>query len=160
MTIATDVKCDHRVGDPLVGFSSVQCPRCRGKNVYHAFSISPSGLVETLSGFDSLALQLKKIMSESRRPSGYGFDYRTLLNSLQTDPISSISNEIYRVLRYFMDLQQQSKSEGYVYLPTEELSVVNSVQVTRQSDPRAFLVVISVTTKSGQSGSVSQLLQG
>lgn len=162
MIIASEVKCDHKVGDPEVDFESSKCPRCRGKGVYYAFSMSPAGRIEFLTGFDALTFQIKKILTEARRPSGYGFDYR-VLNPQQSsgDPITAITSEIYRVMQYFMNLQRQSKSEGYNYLPTEELVSVDSVRVTRSTtDPRQVYITIYVTTRSGQTNAVTQTLIG
>jgi hypothetical protein len=157
MDIQNTVVCDHIVGNPPVGYKLSNCPRCGGAGNYGGPNFSLSGQIVTISGGDQLAQQIKKILSERMRDTGYGFDYNLLKGVISQSTILAVKNEILRCLNYLYTIQQREKSNGFYYNSNEELSngnyVVNVQQLT--SEPRELLVDVVVRSVSGAQISVT-----
>ena len=160
MILASPTLCDHVVGNPATRYVQEHCPRCRGKGVYHAFNILVTGQVEKLSGFAALSQNITKILTEEMRTTGYGFDYSVFHQGEATGDLSSgIRGEVYRAMEYLMMLQATARTQGFRYLPTEEIDSIDDVKVMRHSvDPRQYFVTIYLTTTSGLAGQVRTLL--
>jgi hypothetical protein len=146
------VTCDHTLGFPLQTFTLGTCPRCLGMGFYEASYYGGDGNVVMLSGIQLLSQQISKILTEEKRPTGYGFDYTVLGGVINPGTVTAVKSEVLRCLQYLSDSQQQEKLEGFHYLPTEEIERVNSVDAfIADSDPRTVIVNASVTTVSGKS---------
>lgn len=156
---AANVICNHVVGIPATAYILTTCPRCRGKGIYHAFNILQSGHIEFLTGVAALKQTISKILIETRRPSGYGFDYSILAGNPTGNFTDTIRAEITRVMQYLVDLQQQERAAGFRYLPTEEIAVIDEIDVERDTtDPRKYIVTVFLTTVSGVQFQVSENL--
>lgn len=144
------VFCDHVVGDPPQQFVLQTCPRCLGAGFYEASSFDTDGHAVMLSGPLLLSQQIQKILTEEKRPTGYGFDYTVLKGTINQSTVTAVKSEVQRCLQYLSDSQQQEKLEGFVYLPTEEISTIEGVDAfVPDDDPRTVTVNASVTTVSG-----------
>jgi hypothetical protein len=158
------VTCDHRVGDPVQAYMLNTCPRCLGTGKYGGPNFLASGAIETLQGSKQLSQQIRKILAENKRESGYGFDYRLLRGVIDTTTVGIVRNEIIRCLFYLRDLQIAEKKSGTAYSPTEQLDTsdqfINFVNVFQDSsEPRKLRVEIAVTTISGAQASASTVLK-
>ena len=144
------VTCDHVVGNPPQNFVLQTCPRCLGFGFYHASSFGMDGKIITLSGSPLLSQQIQKILTEDKRPTGYGFDYTVLSGTINSGTITAVKSEVLRCLQYLATNQQTEKQAGYQYLPTEEIANVSGVDATQDAnDPRQVNVSANVVTVSG-----------
>lgn len=154
------VACNHIVGNPKQSFTLLACPRCLGSGFYNALSYGPDGKVVLVSGFNKLQQQIQKILTENKRPTGYGFDYSVLTSTINAATITAIKSEISRCLLYLQGSQQQEKSEGFFYLPTEEIDKLLFVDVQiNPSDPRGVFVTAQIQTISGKPTDVTSYLR-
>lgn len=159
MFIANSTKCDHRIGDPVVAYTQNNCPRCLGAGWYGGFDFSTAGKLVEVKGVDAVVQKILKVLSEKKRPTGYGLDY-DLLSSAGTDVTNVLKYEVYRCITYLIGLQQQEKMKGVEYNPSEEISVVDSIVVQKSAtNPRMVTVSASVTTVSGLSVSTSTTIK-
>jgi hypothetical protein len=146
------VICDHVVGNPSQNFTLLGCPRCLGNGFYNASSYGHDGKVVTVFGQYLLIQQIQKILTEEKRPTGYGFDYTVLTGTINAATLTAVKAEVLRCLQYLSDSQQQEKLEGHNYLPTEEIQSVGGVDAfIPDNEPRMVIVNASVTTISGAS---------
>lgn len=152
------VKCDHQTGIPSQNFMLNTCPRCLGVGTYNAYSIGNDGRIVTVSGVNKLAQQMAKIITEPKRSSGYGFDYSVLSGIITPSTVTAIKSEVFRCLQYLKGAQEQEKLEGFLYLPTEEISTVNTLDAfVSPDDPRKVFVTVSVFTVAGSTAEVNNL---
>jgi len=158
------VTCNHILGNPLQQFILLTCPRCLGKGFYNAYQFGTDGKIVTVSGVNKLIQQIQKILTETKRPSGYGFDYSVLSGVIAPNTITAVKSEIVRCIEYLKSSQQQEKKEGFIYLPTEEIST-NGQSITvldafvTETDPRAVTVNVSVLTVAGATAGVTTQLK-
>ena len=151
MDVVSRIVCDHRAGSPLVGYTSFTCPMCLAKNVRGDFSIGSDGKIQTTGGFSALKQQMLKILTENKRASGYGFDYRLLAGVIDPGTLSAIKAEVIRCLSYLKYTQQREKYDGFTYLPSEELASLDTVAVAQDSsDPRRVYVNVTAVAVSGK----------
>jgi len=158
------VICNHVVGSPLQQFTLVTCPRCLGKGFYNSYSFGTDGKMLVVSGVNKLSQQIQKILTEAKRPSGYGFDYSVLTGVITPSTVTAVKSEILRCIEYLKASQQQEKKEGFMYLPTEEISTTaQSITVLDASvnelDPRSLLINLSVLTVAGTTTDVTTQLR-
>lgn len=152
------VKCDHVVGVPAQMFILTTCPRCLGTGVYNAYSIGPDGKIVTVMGADKLAQQITKILVESRRPSGYGFDYGLLTGVIDQSSVTAVKSEVFRCMQFLKTSQTQEKLEGFSYIPSEEIDTVSALEAFVDSaDPRRINVSVAVITKAGTTATVTNI---
>lgn len=161
MDLKCTKQCDHRVGDPVTAFTLATCPRCLGKGTYHDISFDAAGKLNTIKRVYQLNQQIEKILIENVRESGYGFDYSLLNGVIDSGRILAIQREVTRLLNYYIEnVQGTEKSSGYAYSPTEEVASIDSVKVYQDSqEPRKVVVLVSLTTVSGQSQSINVTLR-
>jgi hypothetical protein len=152
------VKCDHAVGIPSQNFMLNTCPRCLGRGTYNAYTIGTDGKIVTVSGVSKLSQQIAKILTEQKRPSGYGFDYSVLSGTITPSTITAVKSEVMRCIQYLKGVQEQEKLEGFLYLTTEEISTVNTLDAfVSAADPRQVFVTVSVFTVAGSTAEVNNL---
>jgi hypothetical protein len=143
-----EIVCDHIAGDPQEKFTLDNCPKCLGKGVIGDIQIDEHGHLKTVSGINYLKQSIKKIITESLRASGYGFNYKILINS--KDPISSaVKRELTRNINYLISLQNENVLNGYNYLPTEKLNEIEKIEVIKSTDPRQLNIILYCRTVSG-----------
>jgi len=158
MDLLNRVVCDHKIGDQ--SFIRERCPRCLGKNFYGGYSIGKDGDIEIVTKVDALNQQILKILTEDRRPSGYGFDHNLLAGVIDASKIAAIKAEIIRCISYLYFLQQSEKKSGFFYAPSEELNKIESVSVAQdESEPRRVFATIVVSTVSGRTVTTSTMLR-
>ncbi len=156
MDIQNQVTCDHRVGNPVISYEKVKCPKCKGLGVYGSIGFSGGGGVEFVKGPNMLVQQLKKLLTERRRSSGYGFDYSVLSGVIDDSKLMAIKNEIIRCLSYYKSLQQQNKLNGFYYNPDEEIYSIDTPSITQDSvDLRKVGVSLNVYSISGLRNNIS-----
>lgn len=158
------VVCTHAVGIPVQQFLLTTCPRCLGKGFYNAYQFGIDGKMITVSGVNKLSQQIQKILTETKRPSGYGFDYSVLTGVISPNTLTAVKSEIVRCIEYLKASQQQEKREGFTYLPTEEISTDSrAIAVLEafvdQTNPRAVYINISVLTVAGATADVTTQLR-
>lgn len=154
------VTCDHRVGNPVVAYSLDACPRCMGKGVYGGVNYDLQGHVDELFGVNMLTQQIKKILTENRRPSGYGFDYNLFTGVIDQGRIGAIRSEIVRTISYLKFVQQTAKAGGFTYLPTEELDSIQNLTIQNDTvDPRMLVVAVDVLSVSGTQTSTTVVMR-
>lgn len=152
--------CNHRVGDPEVQYTSSNCPRCLGSNTYGGLSFEASGKLSTLFFSDQLAQQIKKILTEGRRPTGYGFDYSLLSGVIDNSKLSAIYAEVARCILYLQSLQQQEIKAGHVYAGNEQIKALGSLTVEQSTTrPQEVEVYVTVQTMVGTPVSLQTTLQ-
>ena len=150
MDILARNTCDHLVGSPPTSFLLATCPRCQGTGNYGGFVFDINGKITTLQLGPVLGQQIRKILIENRRPSGYGFDYSLFAGVIDPSKLSAIRTEVIRCLSYLRHVQQQEKAQGFTYNPQEELKSIVSVFVEQNStEPRSVLVSAAVLSVSG-----------
>jgi len=148
--IKGEIKCNHRVGDPLQTFKLDDCPRCLGRGWYGGVGIDSSGKLILISGVDKLRQQVKKILIEDRRPSGYGFDYSVLTDVIDAETVYRVKTEVIRCTDYLMQLQRRRKHRGFEYAPSEEIRSIKNIKVVQNPiEPRELIVTLSVISVSG-----------
>ena len=143
------VICNHTAGNPVQQFILVDCPRCLGTGFYNA-------------GFPKLAQQIQKILTENKRSTGYGFDYSVMTDTINPGTLTAIKSEVARCMAYLQANQKQEQSEGFFYLPSEQITKLVSLDVQIDpSDPRGVFVNVSVQTLSNtKNGAVQVYLRG
>ena len=152
------VKCDHVVGLPVQSFILSTCPRCLGRGTYNAYSIGNDGRIVTVVGVKKLVQQITKILTERKRPSGYGFDYSVLTGVITPGTLTAVKSEVFRCVQYLKDVQQREKLEGFLYLPTEEIGHIGALDAYVSSeDPRQVFVTVSVFTLAGTTAEVNNV---
>jgi len=152
------VKCDHLVGIPAQRYLLTTCPRCLGIGTYNAYSIGTDGRVVPATGVTKLVQQISKILTEQKRPSGYGFDYSVLTGTITPSTLTAVKSEVFRCLEYLKNVQAQEKLEGFLYLPTEEISTISTLDAfVSPSDPRQVFVNVSVFTVAGTTAEVNNI---
>jgi len=153
------VKCDHLIGIPPQQFTLTSCARCLGKGYYNGVQFGPDGRIITVTGVDKLSQQIVKILTEKKRPSGYGFDTNILSGVITPSTLTAVKSEVIRCIEYLKSLQQKEKSEGFIYLPTEEIATgfpITTIDAfINPSDPRGVFVNVSILTVSGLIAEVS-----
>ena len=156
------VICNHTAGNPVQQFILVDCPRCLGTGFYNALSWGTDGKVITVSGFPKLAQQIQKILTENKRSTGYGFDYSVMTDTINPGTLTAIKSEVARCMAYLQINQRQEQSEGFFYLPSEQIVKLISLDVQIDpSDPRGVFVNVSVQTLSNtKNGAVQVYLRG
>jgi hypothetical protein len=143
--------CDHTAGDPLVSYTLQTCPKCLGKGTHGDVSFDTSGKIYTLTGINQLKQQLKKILVENTRNTGYGFNYNLISLTINDSQLLSINRELNRCLTYFNNLQIKNQREGFYYNNTELLDSIESIDVFRDTDPRNVNALVYCKTVSGRS---------
>lgn len=152
------VKCDHVVGRPAVNYLLHTCPRCLGYGTFNAYSIGTDGKFVVVQGVEKLSQQIRKILTEQKRSSGYGFDYSVLSGVITPSSIIAIKSEVMRCIEYLKVSQQQEAREGFNYLPTEQISRVSTIDAyVNPADPRGVFVTAAVFTVSGDTADVLNL---
>ena len=159
MELLGKVNCNHIVGNPPQAFVLNSCPRCLGKGSYGDISYDSAGRLNTVSNIQQLNQQIEKILIETVRNSGYGFDNSLLNGVIDSGKLLAIKRELIRVINYFINNQQIEKSLGYYYKTTEEVYSLLSTNVFQDnSEPRKVIALVKIMTVSGQIVSVSSLL--
>lgn len=150
MTVKGKVTCDHIVGIPSVAYALSTCPRCLGKGYYGGISFNSHGKVSEIEKVEVIKQKVEKILTEKKRPTGYGLDYDLLTQINPYSDIYLVKYEIARCLNYLISLQINEKKYGVVYNPSEEIaSILNIDTVTDPVDPRVLNVYVSVVSVSG-----------
>jgi hypothetical protein len=143
-----------------VDYTLASCPRCLGTGEYGGFSYGTDGKLFTLSGVAQLSQQIKKILTEKKRSTGYGFDFSLLSGVIDAARLTTIQSEVVRTLNYLKALQQAEKLRGFVYLPSEEIDDLDSVRAIQDTaDPRTVFVTARVIARSGRTASITVLLR-
>jgi len=156
------VTCDHRVGDPVIAYVLDTCPRCLGTGEYGGVVFGSDGKIATQSKGPQLSQQIKKILTENRRSTGYGFDYKLLRGVVDRGRITAIQGEILRCMDYLKVVQKENKKQGFYYNPQEEMGsiVLDTLLVKQDSlDLRNVLVSFSVLSVSGSPLSINVVLR-
>jgi hypothetical protein len=145
------VICNHQVGsNPVTNYVLATCPRCQGKGVYGGINYDARGDANELSGVSLLVQQIQKVLTENRRPSGYGFDYNLMAGVIDAGRINAIKSELIRALSYLKFVQQSAIAAGFQYLPTEELDSIGNLTIQNDpNDPRKLTVAVTVVSVSG-----------
>lgn len=160
MDFRNAVTCDHKLGVPTTGYTLTSCPRCLGRGYYGGVVIDERGQLNLVAGSTLLAQQLQKILSENARESGYGFNYDLLTGVIDPARLSAIRSELVRCISYLRFVQQQEKSQGFIYQPSEELSGIKEVSVANSpTDPRAITVACTVVSVSGTQTSTTVIMR-
>ena len=159
MELLGKINCSHIIGDPPQSFVLNTCPRCLGKGSYGDISYDNAGRLNTISNIQQLNQQIEKILIETVRNSGYGFDNSLINGVIDSGKLLAIKRELIRVINYFINNQQIEKSSGYYYRTTEEVYSLLSADVFQDnSEPRKVIALVKIMTVSGQIVSVSSLL--
>lgn len=159
MRASNKVRCDHRVGNPVVSYILETCPRCLGSGYYGGIDFNFLGKISISSNEKGLAEKIKKVLTEKKRSSGYGFDY-DLIRSITTNRELVVKAEVTRCLDYIEKLIKREKSRGIKFNPSEEIQSIDSIRVsTDTSDLRELQVYITLTTKSGTPLSIFQEME-
>lgn len=146
------VVCDHIVGNPTQPFGIASCPRCLKRGWYGGVSYDAGGRIDTVSQTQALKQSILKILTESRRPTGYGFDYNLLTGVIDASKLPAIKNEIIRCMDYLKYLQKQQENQGYVYPLNEKIHKIKTLIVEQSpNEPRKVEISFSVITKAGAS---------
>lgn len=154
MRVVNTVKCDHRVGNPIISYTQENCPRCLSKGYYGGIDFDFSGKISTVSNGEGLAQKIKKILTEKKRPSGYGFDYSLVINA-SVNKETIVRYEVSRCLNYIQNLISSEKSRGIKFNPSEEIQSIENIKVNiNENDPREVIVYVTVITKSGTTLSI------
>jgi hypothetical protein len=161
MDIKNSVVCNHFVGNPPVPYKLESCPRCNGTGVYGGPDFSLGGQISTVRGSSQLEQQIKKILTERIRETGYGFDFSVLKGIISQGTLLVVKQEIFRCLDYLYGIQQSEKANGFYYNSNEEIAagrfVVNVYQLP--DEPRELVAEVSVRTVSGAQTSVTVSLR-
>jgi len=150
MELLGEVNCDHIAGDPPVKYTVSGCPKCLGKGVYGDIEFNLEGKVKTISGISQLKQQLKKIIIENTRETGYGFNYSAITFSSGDAQLINIKKELNRCLEYLSFLQVTARGDGFFYSNTELLDSVERIEVIRDADVRKVNATIYCKTVSGR----------
>lgn len=150
MELLGEKTCDHIAGDPSVSYVLKTCPKCLGKGTYGDISFDTSGKLYTVTGINQLKQQLKKILIENTRNTGYGFNYNLVSLNTNDSQLLSINRELNRCLTYFNNLQIKNQREGFYYGNTELLDSIESIDVFRDTDPRTVNALVYCKTVSGR----------
>ena len=142
--------CDHIAGDPSISYIVSTCPKCLGKGTYGDISFDNGGKTQTCSGVNQLKQQLKKIIIENTRDTGYGFNYNLVLSTGGDAQLLSITRELNRCLTYLNNNQITAQSNGFFYSNTEIINSIESIDVFRDVDPRTVNALLYCKTVSGK----------
>lgn len=146
-----EIVCDHRIGDPVEMLTLTTCPKCNTRGFYNTLVLASNG-VQFVPPVTALMQALKKILTEARRPSGYGFDYRLLRGPITPSILSVTSAEVNRCMQYYIAIQQHEKARGVAFNPSEEISNIDSIDVSQSTtEPRRVVVSVTLSTVSGSS---------
>ena len=160
MDLNSQTSCNHILGNPEIQYTSSTCPRCFGTNTYGGLSFTPDGKLSTLNSSSQLSQQVKKILTEKMRPSGYGFNTSLLSGVIDRSKLDAIQAEVYRCLLYLQDAQRQEIRAGHVYGGSEQISSIGNVSVTQsKTSPTTVQVFATLVTVSGASISLQTPLQ-
>ena len=160
MDLLAQTVCNHTIGNPLVQYTSSKCPRCFGTNMYGGLSFTSGGKLSTVVASSQLSQQIKKILTEKMRPSGYGFNISLLSGVIDASKLGAIQAEVSRCLFYLQKLQTQEVQAGHIYAGTEQISSIGTVSVIQSPIQPSFVQVFAtVITVSGASMSVQTALQ-
>jgi hypothetical protein len=139
--------CDHRVGIPVVAYTLEACPRCLGKGTYGSLGFDGHGKVLVVSKGAQIQQSIYKILTESKRASGYGFDYSVLTGTVDASSITAIKSEIARCIQYLITAQTAAQVLGTLYDPAERISSISSLNVAQDTtEPRKVTAVVIVLT--------------
>lgn len=141
--------CNHIVGNPEVKYVLQNCPRCLGKGTYGDIVFDNEGHIKTITGISQLKQQLKKIIIENTRDTGYGFNYN-LISFVNDVQLLAIKKELNRCIEYLSNTQVKEQREGFYYSNTELLDSIEEVNVERNVDVRSVDVTIYCKTVSGR----------
>ncbi|MCK9428825.1 MAG: hypothetical protein M0R17_02290 [Candidatus Omnitrophica bacterium] len=151
MDILARIPCDHRAGEPLVGYVLDTCPKCLGSGYIGEFQIDNSGNLVTIYNQDSLSQQVIKILKENKRSTGYGFDYSLMRGVIDTTTTLVVYREIVRCISYLSTLQQEEKAKGNKISSNEEIKSIISLEVTQNIyEPRQLDIVLNLRTAGSQ----------
>ena len=160
MDLNSQTVCNHIVGNPEVQYTFSACPRCFGSNTYGGLSFTSGGKLSTLNSSSQLSQQVKKILTEKMRPSGYGFNTFLLSGVIDASKLGALQAEVYRCLLYLQKIQAQEVQAGHIYAGTEQISSVGTVSVIQSPiQPTSVQVFATVVTVSGASPTVQTTLQ-
>jgi hypothetical protein len=152
--------CNHIVGNPVVAYTITTCPRCFGLGTYGGLSFTPDGKLSTITTSSQLAQQIKKILTEKMRPSGYGFNTSLLAGVIDPSKLGALQAEVYRCLLYLQASQQAEIRAGHIYGGSERISSIGTVSVIQSSSrPTTVQVFATVVTASGISVATQTTLQ-
>lgn len=150
MDISGKIRCDHVVGLPAINYILEDCPRCLGKGEYGGFAPLDKGDVPLVTGVKYLEQSIKKILSEKKRSSGYGFDYTLLRGIGDSESLLAIKREIKRVILYLKSAQEEDKKKGTIYASNETIYDVRDINVDFDSaEPRKLFITLTVIALSG-----------
>jgi hypothetical protein len=130
-----------------------------GNGYYGGVAYTTGGKLVTVSAGSMLAQQIKKILTENKRPSGYGFDYTMIGNVVTPSTIPMIRSEVIRCISYLRFVQQNNKQNGFFYNPNEELDSIGTLNIQPASiDPRQVIVTVTVYATSGRPVNLSTVV--
>jgi len=159
MDILVRIQCDHRAGEPVVGYSLAGCPKCLGSGYVGEIQFDGSGNIKTIYNQDSLVQQVLKILKENKRSTGYGFDYSLMKSVIDSTTVLAVYREIIRCISYLSTIQQDEKARGVRLSANEEIKSIVFVNVTQDaSNPRQLNVVIALRTVGSQLPEISTTL--
>ena len=142
--------CDHILGNPPVSYTLSTCPKCLGKGIYGDIVFNNLGKVQTISKIDQLKQQIKKILLENTRPSGYGLTYSLIFNVVNEAQLLAIKRELNRCIDYLNSVHEENIKSNFFYSNQEIINSINNIEVTKTSDPRTVNALIICTTMSGK----------
>lgn len=142
--------CDHILGNPPINHTLSNCPKCLGRGVYGDIVFNNLGKVQTISKIDQLKQQIKKILLENIRPSGYGLTYSLIFNVVNEVQLLAIKRELNRCIEYLNSVHDENIKNNFFYSNQEIINSINNIEVTRTSDPRTVNALILCTTVSGR----------
>ena len=151
MDIGGKIKCDHYVGLPAINYLLADCPRCMGTGEYGGFAPLDKGDVPLVAGFNYLEQSLKKVFSEKKRITGYGFDYDLLIGIGDSESLLQIRREVKRCVLYLKSAQQEDKNRGISYATNEEIYDVRDINIEFDvAEPRRLDITLTVIAVSGR----------
>ena len=160
MDLLAQTVCDHIVGDSGTPYTSSNCPRCFGTNGYGGLAFTSDGKLSSLTASSQLSQQIKKILVEKMRPSGYGFNTSLLSGVIDVSKLDALQAEVYRCLLYLQTAQQQEVRAGHIYAGTEQIGSVGTVSVLQSpTSPTAVQVFATVVTVAGTAVATQTTLQ-
>jgi hypothetical protein len=159
MDILNRVTCDHIAGDPSVGYTLNNCPKCLGLGYIGECKFDSLGNLSAIYNQSSLNQQVLKILTENKRSTGYGFDYSLMKGVIDTTTTLAVYREIVRCISYLSTMQQEEKSRGVKISTNEEIKSIVSLNVMQNIiEPRKLDIVLTLRTVSNQKPEINTIL--
>ena len=160
MDLLAQILCNHKIGDPEVQYLLSSCPRCFGTGTYGGLAFTPDGKLSTIDTSSQLSQQIKKILIEKMRPSGYGFNTSLLSGVIDVSKLGAIQAEVYRCLSYLQQSQLNEIKAGHIYAGSEQIDSIGVVTIFQvPNQPTTVQVSATVITVAGASVTAQTTLQ-